>query len=140
VNQTDAQDKDVALRPRRSARRRGGQLLAAVSWKARHSRFALAGLGPHGRKTRASLRLLRSQLAQPESPASHPVSPSLRLVPVLETRLYDREAFRAIFSFGGSVAGLADKSVSNLVAAIRNADAFAGEIVDTLRVGKREAA
>jgi chromosome partitioning protein len=61
-------------------------------------------------------------------------------VPVLETRLYDREAFRAIFSFGGSVAGLADKGVSNLAAAIRNADAFAGEIIDTLRAGKREAA
>ena len=44
-------------------------------------------------------------------------------VPVLETRLYDREAFRAIFSFGGSVAGLADKGVSNLKAAIGNADA-----------------
>ena len=51
-------------------------------------------------------------------------------VPVLETRLYDREAFRAIFSFGGSVAGLADKGVSNLTAAIANADAFAGEIVE----------
>jgi chromosome partitioning protein len=61
-------------------------------------------------------------------------------VPVLETRLYDREAFRAIFSFGGSVAGLADKGVSNLTAAIANADAFAGEIVETLRSGKREAA
>ena len=61
-------------------------------------------------------------------------------VPVLETRLYDREAFRAIFSFGGSVAGLADKGVSNLAAAIRNADAFAGEIVATLRGGNREAA
>ena len=61
-------------------------------------------------------------------------------VPVLETRLYDREAFRAIFSFGGSVAGLADKGVSNLKAAIANADAFAGEIVETLRAGKREAA
>jgi chromosome partitioning protein len=61
-------------------------------------------------------------------------------VPVLETRLHDREAFRAIFSFGGSVAGLADKGVSNLTAAIANADAFAGEIVDTLRAGKREAA
>jgi chromosome partitioning protein len=61
-------------------------------------------------------------------------------VPVLETRLYDREAFRAIFSFGGSVAGLADKGVSNLTAAIGNADAFAGEIVTTLRAGKREAA
>jgi chromosome partitioning protein len=60
--------------------------------------------------------------------------------PVLETRLYDREAFRAIFSFGGSVAGLADKGVSNLKAAIRNADDFAAEVVETLRAGKREAA
>src|SRR5208337_3362489 len=61
-------------------------------------------------------------------------------VPVLETRLYDREAFRAIFSFGGSVAGLADKGVSNLSAAIRNADEFAAEVVETLRGRKREAA
>jgi chromosome partitioning protein len=61
-------------------------------------------------------------------------------VPVLETRLYDREAFRAIFSFGGSVAGLADKGVSNLKAAIGNADEFAAEIIETLRAGKREAA
>jgi chromosome partitioning protein len=61
-------------------------------------------------------------------------------VPVLETRLFDREAFKAVFSYGGSVAGLADKGVSNLKAAIANADAFAGEIVDTLRAGKREAA
>ena len=60
--------------------------------------------------------------------------------PVLETRLYDREAFRAIFSFGGSVAGLADKGVSNLTAAIRNADEFAAEVVETLRGRKREAA
>jgi chromosome partitioning protein len=61
-------------------------------------------------------------------------------VPVLDTRLYDREAFRAIFSFGGSVAGLADKGVSNLKAAIGNADEFAAEVVETLRAGKREAA
>jgi chromosome partitioning protein len=61
-------------------------------------------------------------------------------VPVLETRLYDREAFRAIFSFGGSVAGLADKGVSNLSAAIRNADDFSAEIIHKLRGQKREAA
>jgi hypothetical protein len=36
--------------------------------------------------------------------------------------------------------GLADKGVGNLAAAIANAAAFAGEIVDTLRGGKREAA
>jgi chromosome partitioning protein len=51
-----------------------------------------------------------------------------------------RSRRRAIFSFGGSVAGLADKGVSNLKAAIRNADEFADEVVETLRAGKREAA
>ena len=61
-------------------------------------------------------------------------------VPVLKTRLYDREAFRAIFSFGGSVAGLADKGVSNLSAAVRNAEDLSVEIVEQLRVRKREAA
>jgi len=62
-------------------------------------------------------------------------------VPVLKTRLYDREAFRAIFSFGGSVAGLADKGVSNLKAAVRNAEDFSAEVVDELRGRKaREAA
>ena len=58
-------------------------------------------------------------------------------VPVLKTRLYDREAFRAIFSFGGSVASLADKGVSNLTAAIRNADEFSAEIDGKLRGQKR---
>lgn len=54
-------------------------------------------------------------------------------VPVLETRLYDREAFRALFSFGGSLAGLAGQGVGNLVAARANALAFAAEIVERLR-------
>lgn len=57
-----------------------------------------------------------------------------------KTRLYDREAFRAIFSFGGSVAGLADKGVSNLSAAMRNANDFGAEIVEKLRGQKQEAA
>lgn len=61
-------------------------------------------------------------------------------VPVLKTRLYDRAAFRAIFSVGGSVAGLADKGVSNLSAAIRNAEDLSVEIVEQLRGRKREAA
>ena len=69
------------------------------------------------------------------------VGPDVRLaLPVLETRLYDREAFRAIFSFGGSVAGLADKGVSNSKAAVRNAEDFGAEIVAELRGRKREAA
>ena len=58
-------------------------------------------------------------------------------VPVLETRLYDREAFRAIFSFGGSLNSLSDKGVGNLKAARSNAREFMGEVVERLRNGNR---
>jgi len=58
-------------------------------------------------------------------------------VPVLETRLFDREAFRAIFSFGGSLRTLADKGVGNLLAARSNALEFTGEVVDRLRNGNK---
>jgi hypothetical protein len=30
----------------------------------------------------------------------------------MKTRLYDREAFRAMFSYGGTIAGLSNKGVS----------------------------
>jgi hypothetical protein len=35
------------------------------------------------------------------------------------TRLHDREAFRSLFSYGGTLAGLSGKAVSNLPAATR---------------------
>lgn len=54
-------------------------------------------------------------------------------VPMLASRLFDREAFRAIFSFGGSLAGLADKGVSNLATAKANAREFTAEVVQRLR-------
>jgi chromosome partitioning protein len=54
-------------------------------------------------------------------------------VPVLRTRLYDREAYRALFSYGGTLAGLAGRGVSNLDGAVRNARDFAGEILTQLR-------
>ena len=60
-------------------------------------------------------------------------------VPVLETRLHDREAFRAIFSFGGSLATLGDKGVGNLVAAKTNARDFAAEVVARLRGAAKKA-
>jgi chromosome partitioning protein len=56
-------------------------------------------------------------------------------VPVLETRLYDREAFRAIFSYGGGLAGLKDKGVSNMATAHANALKFTSEVVERLRAG-----
>ena len=43
--------------------------------------------------------------------------------PVFEVQLVDREAYRAMLSFGGTVAGLAGKGVRGLPAAVANAHA-----------------
>jgi chromosome partitioning protein len=60
-------------------------------------------------------------------------------VPIFATKLYDREAFRAIFSYGGTVSALKDKGVSNLNAALNNALEFTGELVERLRNGNKTA-
>jgi chromosome partitioning protein len=60
-------------------------------------------------------------------------------VPIFATKLYDREAFRSIFSYGGTVAGLKDKGVSNLTAAVHNALEFTSELVERLRNGNQRA-
>jgi chromosome partitioning protein len=60
-----------------------------------------------------------------------------RDVPVMETQLYDREVFRALFSFGGTLAGLADKGVSNLDTGLRNARSFTAEVIERLRAAKK---
>jgi len=57
-------------------------------------------------------------------------------VPVFETRLHDREAFRALFSFGGTLATLDKSAVRNIPAAIDNAQAFAKEVVVMLRANR----
>lgn len=54
-------------------------------------------------------------------------------VPVFRTKLFDREAFRAMFSFGGSLSSLIDKGLSNLPAARTNALDFTAEVIDKLR-------
>ena len=54
-------------------------------------------------------------------------------IPMFRVRLYDREAYRAIFSFGGSLASLEGKGVSNLTAAKTNAHAFASELIARLK-------
>jgi chromosome partitioning protein len=54
-------------------------------------------------------------------------------VPVLRTQLHEREAYRALFSFGGTLGGLAAQDVSNLELAIANARLFAFEVVERLR-------
>jgi len=62
-------------------------------------------------------------------------------VPVFKTRIHDREAYRALFSYGGTLSNLDPSSVRNIPAAVENAQAFANEVVAYLRRGEsREAA
>jgi len=58
-------------------------------------------------------------------------------VPIFATKLYDREAFRALFSYGGTLAALKDKGVSNLNAALNNALEFTSELIERLRNGNK---
>ena len=50
-----------------------------------------------------------------------------------KVQMQERDAFRAIFSFGGTIEALDPRQVSNVEAAVVNARAFAGEVVDMLR-------
>lgn len=61
-------------------------------------------------------------------------------IPVFRTRIHDREAFRALFSYGGTLSGLGQDQVRNIPAAIENARAFAAEVVATLKAGEGRAA
>jgi chromosome partitioning protein len=62
-------------------------------------------------------------------------------VRILETQMHERDAFRAIFSFGGSLSDLDRSQVGNVPAAIANARAFAAEVLAILKpAGAREAA
>jgi chromosome partitioning protein len=50
-----------------------------------------------------------------------------------QTQILEREAYRALFSFGGALESLHRAHVGNLDGAIANARAFAAEVVSTLR-------
>jgi chromosome partitioning protein len=54
-------------------------------------------------------------------------------IPLLNTQIHEREAYRAVFSFGGTVAGLDPSHVTNIPAAAENARAFAAEVVSLLK-------
>ena len=57
-------------------------------------------------------------------------------VALFETQLNEREAFRALFSFGGSLETLDAGQVGNVEKAIINARAFAGETIAMLKAGQ----
>jgi len=62
-------------------------------------------------------------------------------VKTFDTQMHERDAFRAIFSFGGSLSDLDRGQVGNVPAAIANARAFAAEVLSILKpAGAREAA
>jgi chromosome partitioning protein len=48
-------------------------------------------------------------------------------------QIHEREAYRAIFAFGGTLADLDPSQVSNLPAAKLNAMTFAGEVIEMLK-------
>jgi chromosome partitioning protein len=54
-------------------------------------------------------------------------------VRAFETQIHERDAYRALFSFGGTLSSLSPSEVSNLSGAIENARAFAAELVTMLR-------
>ena len=49
------------------------------------------------------------------------------------TQIHEREAYRAIFSFGGTLSGLDRKEVTNIRAAMVNARAFVAEVLAFLK-------
>jgi chromosome partitioning protein len=54
-------------------------------------------------------------------------------VPMFGAQIHEREAYRAMFAFGGTLADLDPAQVSNLPAARLNARTFAGEVIETLK-------
>jgi chromosome partitioning protein len=54
-------------------------------------------------------------------------------VRAFETQIHERDAYRALFSFGGTLSSLNPAEVRNIDAAVINARAFAAELVSMLR-------
>ena len=52
---------------------------------------------------------------------------------MFNVRINEREAYRAIFSFGGCLSDLEPSQVRNIPAAVENAQAFAAEVVSLLK-------
>ena len=60
-------------------------------------------------------------------------------IPLFSIALHERDAFRAIFSFGGSLSDLDPKAVGGVPAAVKNARQFTAEIIAML-AGQQSAA
>jgi chromosome partitioning protein len=56
-----------------------------------------------------------------------------RKIPMLETQLHERDAYRALFAYGGTLSGLDPAQVPNIPAAILNAHNYTREITDLVK-------
>lgn len=54
-------------------------------------------------------------------------------IPMFGSQIHEREAYRAVFAFGGTLADLDPAQVANLPAARLNARAFACEVIEMLK-------
>jgi chromosome partitioning protein len=61
-------------------------------------------------------------------------------VPALAVHLHERDAYKAIFSFGGTLEKLNPKLVTNIDAAVSNARALTAEVVNLLRPAAEQSA
>lgn len=55
-------------------------------------------------------------------------------IKMLNTQIHERDAYRAMFAFGGTLSGLDPKEVTNIRAAIANARSFVTEVLTLLKV------
>jgi chromosome partitioning protein len=53
-------------------------------------------------------------------------------VPIFGTQIHERDAFRALFSYGGTLEDLDPNQVRNVPAAITNAREFTAEVIRRL--------
>jgi chromosome partitioning protein len=58
-------------------------------------------------------------------------------IPMLKTDLNERDAYRALFAFGGTLSGLDPSQVSNIAAALLNARLLTQEIVSLLKANAK---
>jgi chromosome partitioning protein len=54
-------------------------------------------------------------------------------IPMFDTQIHERDAYRAIFSFSGTLSKLDPSQVSNIKAAASNARAFAADVIALLK-------
>jgi chromosome partitioning protein len=90
-----------------------------------------------GRRIPHAVLLTRTSVAiQPRSLRSIKDQLKAHDVDVLATQLIEREAFRALFAFGGTLDNLDRGAVSNVDTAVANARALTAEVVDKLRAAR----